>query len=71
MLSSEELISDTESVGEAEFAAAKEKDGDDVSMKSDNPEAELTKAEEYKARGNDFFKSKGRFLYIFFDRQQI
>lgn len=68
MLSNDELISDTESVGEAEFAAAKEKEGDDVSMKSDNAEAELIKAEEYKARGNDFFKSKDAlFLYLSID----
>jgi hypothetical protein len=32
-------------------------DGDDISMKS-NDDSELAHAEEYKSKGNEFFKSK-------------
>jgi hypothetical protein len=43
-------------VGELEL---KQKDiPDDVSMTSASADAEIAKAEEYKSKGNEFFKSK-------------
>lgn len=34
---------------------------DNVSMKSSSEEEELRRAEEYKSKGNEFFKSKALF----------
>jgi len=47
-------------VGEAELEQAfmNKTEEDNVSMKSSSEEEELRRAEEYKSKGNEFFKSK-------------
>jgi hypothetical protein len=47
-------------VGEAELEQAfmNKTEEDNISMKSSSEEEELRRAEEYKSKGNEFFKSK-------------
>lgn len=47
-------------MGEAELEQAfmNKTEEDNISMKSSSEEEELRRAEEYKSKGNEFFKSK-------------
>lgn len=57
------MISDTESIGEAEaieqaVSKIEKSEGDDISMQSVADDIEVIKSEAFKNKGNEYFKGK-------------